>query len=271
MSTIDVNGTTLYYERRGDGPPVLFISGTGGDAGYFTTVADALADEYTTVTYDRRANSRSPRPAGWDAAPIAEQADDAAGLLRALDLAPAVGYGLSSGAMILTDLALRHPDVLTGAVLAEPPIVGASSTPEAVGAGAKALVDEGMAVGGPAAAMELFVRYADADEVFESLDPELQARVRGNGEVFFGLEMASVMSYHPGAEQLARVEVPCVVTAGVDHRDPGSNLHWFYESAQWLAAGLGTEVVETPGGHVPMWTHPQAFVEILRPILNKLS
>jgi hypothetical protein len=32
MPTIDVNGTTLYYERRGEGPPVLFISVFTGDA-----------------------------------------------------------------------------------------------------------------------------------------------------------------------------------------------------------------------------------------------
>lgn len=271
MSTIDVNGTTLYYERRGDGPPVLFISGAGGDAGYFTAVADALADQYTTVTYDRRANSRSPRPTGWDAAPIEEQADDAAELLRALDLAPAVVYGLSSGAVILTDVILRHPDVLTGAVLAEPPFVAVSSSPEAVGAGLQALVEEGMAAGGPPAAMELFLRWACADEVFESLDPELRTRVRGNAEVFFGIEMASAVAYQPGVDQLGRVDVPCVVMAGRDTRDPSANLHWMYETSQWLAAGLGTTVVETPGAHVPMMSHPHALVEILRPILDKLS
>ena len=121
MSSIEVNETPLYYERRGDGPPVLFISGATGDAGNWTEVADALADEFTVMTYDRRGNSRSPRPEGWGAAPIDEQADDAAELLRALDLAPAVAYGNSSGAIILASLTLRHPDVLRGAIFHEPP------------------------------------------------------------------------------------------------------------------------------------------------------
>jgi hypothetical protein len=36
-----------------------------GEAGHWTTVADILADAYTVITYDRRGNSRSPRPRGW--------------------------------------------------------------------------------------------------------------------------------------------------------------------------------------------------------------
>lgn len=271
MSTIDVNGTTLYYERRGDGPPVLFVSGAGGDAGYYTAAADALADQYTTLTYDRRANSRSPRPAGWDAAPVEEQADDAAALLRALDLAPAVVYGLSSGAVILTDLVLRHPEVLRGAVLAEPPFVAVTSDPDAVGVGLQALVAEGMAAGGPPSAIEVFLRWACGPEVFDSLDAGLRARLRTNGEVLFGHEFAGVLAYQPTREQLAAVELPCTVMAGVENRDPHAALHWLYEASQWLAAGLGTELVETPGAHVPMLSNPQAFVEILRPILGKLS
>lgn len=43
----------------------MFISGATGDAGHWNEVADALADEYTILTYDRRANSRSPRPENW--------------------------------------------------------------------------------------------------------------------------------------------------------------------------------------------------------------
>ncbi|WP_178357721.1 hypothetical protein [Mycolicibacterium hippocampi] len=46
MPTIDVNGTTLYYELRGAGPPVLLIMGATGDGGHFDAFADWLADEF---------------------------------------------------------------------------------------------------------------------------------------------------------------------------------------------------------------------------------
>ncbi|HEV8599394.1 MAG TPA: hypothetical protein VGQ69_08555, partial [Gemmatimonadales bacterium] len=66
MPSTRANGTDLYYELRGSGSPLLLISGATGDAGHFERVASLLAGEFAVVTYDRRGNSRSPRPEGWD-------------------------------------------------------------------------------------------------------------------------------------------------------------------------------------------------------------
>jgi pimeloyl-ACP methyl ester carboxylesterase len=271
MGSIAVNGTTLYYELRGSGPPVLFISGAPGDAGHWTEVADALAGEYTVLTYDRRANSRSPRPQNWTAAPVDEQADDAAALLAALDLAPAVAYGHSSGAIYLTNLALRHPALLRGAIFHEPAYLAVTSAAEQVGAELQQLIGEGIAKGGPRAAMELFLRWVVGDETFESFDPELRDRMLNNGEVSFGLELEGVNAYLPAPERLAEVRLPCVVAAGVDNRDPAATHHWLYEASQWLADGLRAPFIETPGAHAPQATHPRALAETLRPILGKLA
>jgi pimeloyl-ACP methyl ester carboxylesterase len=271
MATIAVNGTTLYYELRGSGPPVLFISGATGDAGHWTEVADALVSEYTVLTYDRRANSRSPRPENWTAAPVDEQADDAAALLRALDLASAVAYGNSQGAIYLTSLALRHSEVLRGAIFHEPPYVAVTSVAEELGAKLQQLIGEGMAKGGPPMATELFLRWVAGDETFESLDPALRDRMLSNGAVLFGLEIEGVNAYLPAPEQLAEVTLPCVVAAGADNRDPAATHHWFYETSKWLADGLRAPLVETPGAHVPQATHPRALAETLRPILGKLA
>src|SRR5499433_3902387 len=90
------NGVRLYYEMCGAGPSVLFIAGSTGDAGNFTRTAELLADEFTVVTYDRRGNSRSERPAGWTTTSVNEQADDAAGIVRALGLEPVVLFGASA-------------------------------------------------------------------------------------------------------------------------------------------------------------------------------
>lgn len=271
MATIAVDGTTLYYELRGDGPPVMFISGATGDAGHWTEVGEALAGDYTVLSYDRRANSRSPRPDDWVAAPIDEQADDAAALLRGLGLAPAVVYGNSSGATILTSLALRHPDVLRGAVFHEPAYLAATSVADQVGTGLEQLIDRGMADGGPPLAMERFLRSVAGDEAFEMLEPELRARMLGNAEVFFGLELQPVMAYAPTPEQLGGVTLPCVVAAGVDNRDPTAANHWFHEAAAWFAGALGAPLIDTPGAHVPQATHPRALAETLRPILGKFA
>src|SRR5215204_7796743 len=93
VQQVQANRTVLHTETRGRGPAVLLIAGAGGDAAELAGVANALADGFTVTTYDRRGHSRSPRPAGWAQTSVAEQADDAAALLAALDQAPAVLLG----------------------------------------------------------------------------------------------------------------------------------------------------------------------------------
>ncbi len=100
-SWIEVNGAQLYYEVRGTGPAVLFIPGATGDAGHFDQVADALADAFTVVTYDRRGRGESTDASPW--APEREVED-----LRAVSDAAATErpgervavHTLSSGAVL---------------------------------------------------------------------------------------------------------------------------------------------------------------------------
>jgi acetyltransferase/esterase len=93
---VQVNGARLYYEDRGARFPLVFIPGGSVDASHYAAVADRLADEFRTVTFDRRGNGRSPRPPGWYATSIAEQADDVAGLIEALGLAPCAVWAAAS-------------------------------------------------------------------------------------------------------------------------------------------------------------------------------
>jgi pimeloyl-ACP methyl ester carboxylesterase len=175
MSLIDANGTTIYYELRGRGPALLFVSGATGDAGHWTGVADALASQHTVITYDRRGNSRSPRPAGWTTTTIDEQADDAAELLEGLDAVPTIVLGTSAAAGIVASLAVRHPAVLRGVIFHEPLFPSGVTNADAVRAGRRELIDEGMARGGPRGGTELFLRSVAGDDVYESLDPGLRA------------------------------------------------------------------------------------------------
>lgn len=269
VSFIEVNGTRIYYEKRGRGPAVLFISGASGDAGHWTTVAGILADACTVITYDRRANSRSPRPPGWTSTTIGEQADDAAALLRGLGLVPAIVFGTSAASGILADLCLHHPHVLQAAIFHEP--IFPSGVPDigAVRAARQARVDEGMASGGPRAAMELTLRSVAGDETYESLDPQLRERLLGNAEVLFGIEMAPYLAYDPAPGQLAAIAVPRTVTAGAANRDTAAPGHWRYQAAQWLAARLQTTLIDLPGAHMGYLSQPEHFARALRPILDR--
>lgn len=264
--TIRVNGADLYHEVRGNGPSLLFISADATDAGFFAGIARELADQCTVVTYDRRGYSRSPRPEGWIATSPQEQADDAAALLEALALAPAVVFGTSGGAIILLNLVTRRPEILRGALVHEPPIVGVLPNAEAVGAQLQAMAQEGLARGGPRAALERFARAFNGDAVIDGLEPALWERALANAEVYFQMVLQPFTAYVPDAGALASAHVPVIPLAGVESRGT-----FLYDTTRWLAERVGAELVELPGRHGGYIDHPKEAGDILRPILRKLS
>jgi pimeloyl-ACP methyl ester carboxylesterase len=271
VQQVQANGTILHTQTRGHGPAVLLIAGAGGDAAELAGVADALADAFCVTTYDRRGNSRSPRPAGWAATSLAEQADDAAALLSALGQQPAVVVGTSAGGSIALEAALRHPEAVRAAIVHEPPILAGTADPQTVTAGLGAMIQQGMTAGGPAAAMKSFLRWAAGDAAFEAIDPAERNRYVGNGEVFFGVEQAAFLAYAPAVEALAGAQVPILAAASSANRDLASPHHFLYQAASWLARQLGTDLVEVPGGHMAYLTDPAAVAEGLRPLLRALS
>ena len=271
VQQVQANGTVLHTETRGRGPAVLLIAGAGGDAAELAGVAATLADQFTVTTYDRRGNSRSPRPAGWAQTSLAEQADDAAALLATLGQRPAVVVGTSAGGSIALEVALRHPQAVRAAIVHEPPILAGTTNPQAVTDDLGAMIQQGMAAGGPPAAMELFLRWAAGDATFEALDPADRDRYLGNGEVFCGVELPPFMAYAPAAEAIADPPGPIVAAGSHASRDSASPHHFLYQAAAWLARQAGTDLLEVPGGHMAYLTEPVAVAESLRPLLQELS
>jgi pimeloyl-ACP methyl ester carboxylesterase len=259
----DVNGTRLYFEVRGVGPSVLLVSGATGDAGHHAAVADRLADEFTVVTYDRRGNSRSPRPAGWSRTTMEEQADDAAALLASLGCSPAAVFGTSGGAIIACCLMSRHSDAVRGVILHEPPLAGVIPDAAAGLGELRALVDEAMKRGGPPAAVEAFVRSV-AGDAFDAIPADVRERMMGNGETLFGGELEPFVSWRPDEQALAGLRFPVKLLVG-EQTTP-----LFAAAAAWLAERLRTKVGTLPGGHTPYFDRPDVVAQTLRPLLREV-
>lgn len=211
MPIVAVNGAELYHEIRGEGPPLLMIMGATGDGGHFDAVARMLADEFTVITYDRRGNGRSHPPAGWTTTSAEEQADDAAGLLNALDLSPAAVFGTSSGGVFALCLLLRQPEAVRGAVLHEPALFALFDDPAQVRDILIALIGDGMAAGGPPLALERFVRFVAGDANWESFEPGLRQRVLASADTYFGIESGSFDGFLPNDRELAAIRAPVQV------------------------------------------------------------
>jgi 3-oxoadipate enol-lactonase len=106
----------IYYERFGSGPPLLFISGTGGDLRVRPGVLDTpLAAQFGVVAFDQRGLGRSAKPAGPYT--MLDYALDALALMDTLDLGRVCVIGVSFGGMVAQELALLAPQRIERLVL----------------------------------------------------------------------------------------------------------------------------------------------------------
>jgi len=113
MPVVDVDGTMIAYEIIGDGgPPWVITPGGrfGKDAPGIRELAQALAARGQRVLIWDRPNCGASDVCFAGASESAMQADALAGLLRTLDMAPAIVVGGSGGSRVSLLTAVRHPN-----------------------------------------------------------------------------------------------------------------------------------------------------------------
>jgi pimeloyl-ACP methyl ester carboxylesterase len=266
QDVVVANGTTLYYEVQGTGPSLLCIAGTTGDAGHFTQVAAHLADEFTVVTYDRRGNSRSPRPEGWTRTSVPEQADDAAALMRALRLAPGAVFATDAGGRIGLDLLIRFPHLLRGVILHDPVLPSVLHDAARLTDAVQAAIYQGFQAKGLPGGVEAVFRYVAGDAAVAAIPPQTLERMLQNAEAIFTIERSpDFASWCPAEEAMAAVTAPVALLVG------GESLGFIGEMAEWLAPRLKVPVGTAPGGHAAYFDRAPELAEALRPILRQWS
>ncbi len=117
MPYADTPELRMYYEIAGAGPPLLYISGTGGDLRQTPTIFEsALPRQFELLAYDQRGLGRSAVPDGPYT--MRQYADDAAALLDAVGWDRCHVLGVSFGGMVAQEFALRHPQRIERMALA---------------------------------------------------------------------------------------------------------------------------------------------------------
>ncbi|MGH9284948.1 MAG: alpha/beta fold hydrolase, partial [Acidimicrobiales bacterium] len=263
MATIEVDGTTLYYEATGKGPALLFIHGMCGDADVWADQARRFDDRHTCVRYDRRGHSRSE----WGEHPIspARHADDAASLIEALGLAPCLLVGSSGGAVVAFEVARRHRHLLRGTVLSEPPLFGVEP-----GAGRAFMgqlaprLEQALAEGGPAAGVDAFFSFV-CPGLWSAIEEGRKDRYRANAGIGFADLKAPPIDLEPA--DLAAIDLPVLVLAGTASHPA------FGSVARRLAAGLpDARFVELEGsGHVTYAERPDAFARAVAAFATEIA
>ena len=218
------DGTSIAFDRLGDGPPVVLVCGGSVDRTSNAPVAELLADGFTVFNYDRRGRGDS-----GDTRPYAveREVEDIEAVIGAAG-GSAQLYGTSSGAALALEGAATGLDI-TKLALWEPPFIpeGMPRPPGDTAETFNELVESG--------------RRGDAVEHFMSkvvgLPDEFVAQAR-NAPFWPQQEaLAHTLAYDATVmgdfvlpvDRAASVKVPTIVMAGT------ASFPWMSESARALA------------------------------------
>lgn len=109
-----VNGTSLYYEIKGKGFPLVLISGGGVlDRRGWDDQFESFAEYYRVIRYEVRGIGKSARPQK-----AFSHSQDLYALLKFLGIKRAHFIGLSVGGAIGIDFTLEHPEMVDHLILA---------------------------------------------------------------------------------------------------------------------------------------------------------
>jgi pimeloyl-ACP methyl ester carboxylesterase len=199
-STAEGAGVELAYEETNPthpGTPVLLVHDIASDRFGLPVIPHARS-----IRYDRRGYGDSGAPEPYVGTTVMEQAEDAAALLRALDLPDAIVAGVGFGALIGLDLAMRHGSLVRGLVAADPPLYAFVPDANEELAEQRRVLQDSMATGGPDAAVEAWLAgRADADAL---------ARAKASHRGFFA-DYAGLASLPVTRTQLRSLAIPLIL------------------------------------------------------------
>ena len=247
---------------QGQGAPVVLSHALGLDSRMWDSLAAELAASRQVLRYDQRGHGGSAAPPGPYA--IDDLVDDAARLIGEWGLGPVVFVGLSMGGMVGQGLALRHPELLRGLVLA--------NTTSQYPAAAQAMWQQRIAAveaGGLAAIADMVMeRYFSA--AFRAAQPDAVAGFRATllrSDAAGYVACCHAVAAVDWLDRLAQVRCPTLVIAGA--QDVGAPLAMSQAIAERIA---GSElVVLDDASHLSVAEVPALFAQHLQRFLAGLN
>lgn len=114
MPKYETNGVTLYYEIHGEGVPFIFLHGLGGDINQIKKAYEQM-ENIQLVLIDQRGHGEST--VKWDNMNFYAMADDVLSLTQYLGIDKFFIGGISMGAAVSLNFALRYQNKLLGLIL----------------------------------------------------------------------------------------------------------------------------------------------------------
>ena len=116
---VEVGGVRLHYLDCGSGDPIVLLHGNGSMIQDFTSsgLVETASQNHRVIAFDRPGFGHSARPRGTIWTPAA-QADLIHRALKKIGITRAKVLGHSWGASVAVSLALKHPEIVAGLILA---------------------------------------------------------------------------------------------------------------------------------------------------------
>ena len=108
MPTVRCGDIDVYYERSGEGPPLLFLNGSGATLASSGLLVDLFRSSFDVVAHDQRGLGKTDVPPGPYT--MADYAADALTLMDHVGWATCRVIGVSFGGMVAQELAVTAPD-----------------------------------------------------------------------------------------------------------------------------------------------------------------
>jgi pimeloyl-ACP methyl ester carboxylesterase len=258
MPTITANGLELYYERRGRGPRLLFLNGSGATLTTTGPLIWTFADRFDVVAHDQRGLGRTGIPPGPYT--MADYAADAAALLDHLEWETCRVVGVSFGGMVAQEFAVTWPERIErlALVCTSPGGAGGASYPlhELVDLPAAERAAIGMRILDSRFTPEWLAEHPSDRALAEMMaarhDAPRSAEER-RGEA----EQLAARRLHDVSARLSAVTCPTLVACGrYDGIAPPAN-------GEWIASRIpGAELRMFEGGHAFFIQDPQALPDI---------
>ena len=126
---VQANGIDVFYERWGNGPPLLFLNGSGSSIATSELLIKLFTSDFDTLVADQRGLGESEIPPGLYS--MADYAADAIALLDHVGWEQARVVGVSFGGMVAQELAVTWPERISRLALlcTSPGGVGGASYP----------------------------------------------------------------------------------------------------------------------------------------------
>ncbi len=235
MNTVtSKDGTTIAYDKKGQGPALILIDGALCYRGFgpMPGLAELLAPHFTVYTYDRRGRGQSSNSKPYS---VEREVEDIDALVQAAG-GSAYLYGISSGACLALEAALRLGRKTPKLAMYEPPYNSQNGARQQW-KDYRMQLDKALAEGRPGDAVVLFMKLVGTPDdaingmrsapmwpMFEAVAPTLAHDAAAMGDE----RVAPV-------DRASRLAVPALVMDG------GANLVFLpamHESATALAKAI---------------------------------